>query len=87
MTNITHERDQIMNRWVVEQAHRWLNRYCKMLVRFDKLAVSYEGIIGFSNALIAFRHLRIPAKYQIVGNSTLPGGKRSFTRDPGAPQT
>ena len=42
-------------RWVVERAHSWLNRYRKLLVRFEKLAASYEGLLELACALIAFR--------------------------------
>ncbi len=30
-------------RWVVERTHSWLNRYRKLLVRFEKTALSFEG--------------------------------------------
>jgi putative transposase len=42
-------------RWVVERAHSWLNRYRKLLVRFEKLAASYEGLLELACALITFR--------------------------------
>ena len=29
-------------RWVVERAISWLNRFCKLLVRFEKLVESHE---------------------------------------------
>ena len=44
-------------RWVVERAHAWLNRYRKLLVRFEKLAASYEGLLELACALIAFRQV------------------------------
>jgi putative transposase len=44
-------------RWVVERAHSWLNRYRKLLVRFEKLAASYEGLLELACALIAFRQV------------------------------
>jgi len=44
-------------RWVVEQTHSWLNRYRKLLVRFEKLAASYEGLLELACALIAFRQV------------------------------
>ncbi len=42
-------------RWVVERCHSWLNRYRKLLVRFEKLARSYEGLIQLACAMICFR--------------------------------
>jgi putative transposase len=44
-------------RWVVERTHSWLNRYRKLLVRFEKLAASYEGLLELACALIAFRQV------------------------------
>jgi putative transposase len=44
-------------RWVVERAHSWLNRYRKVLVRFEKLAASYEGLLELACALITFRQV------------------------------
>jgi transposase len=42
-------------RWVVERTHSWLNRYRKLLVRYEKRADSYEGLLEIACALIAFR--------------------------------
>jgi transposase len=42
-------------RWVVERTNSWLNRWRKLLVRFEKRADSYEGLLELACALIAFR--------------------------------
>ena len=42
-------------RWVVERTHSWLNRFRKLLVRYEKTAESYEGLLELACALIAFR--------------------------------
>ena len=42
-------------RWVVERTHSWLNRYRKLLVRFEKTALSFEGLLELACALIVFR--------------------------------
>ena len=42
-------------RWVVEVTHSWMNRFRKLLVRFEKLASSYLGLVMFACAFIAFR--------------------------------
>jgi transposase len=42
-------------RWVVEAAHSWINRFRKLLVRFEKLQSSYLGLLMFACAFIAFR--------------------------------
>jgi len=42
-------------RWVVERTHSWLNRYRKLLVRYEKRADSYEGLLEIACALTVFR--------------------------------
>jgi len=44
-------------RWVVEVAHSFLNRFRKLLVRFEKTGNSYMGLIEFACALIVWRRL------------------------------
>ena len=44
-------------RWVVERTHSWLNRYRKLLVRFEKTVLSFEGLLELACALIVFRHV------------------------------
>jgi putative transposase len=42
-------------RWVVERAHSWLNRFRRLLIRWDKKADNYLAFLHFACALIAFR--------------------------------
>lgn len=42
-------------RWVVEVAHSWLNRFRKLLVRFEKKSQNYLGLVQFACALIVWR--------------------------------
>ncbi len=44
-------------RWVVERTHSWLNRFRKLLVRFDKTVASYEGLLELACALITLRQV------------------------------
>ena len=44
-------------RWVVERTHSWLNRFRKVLVRFEKTAMSYEALLELACALIVFRQV------------------------------
>jgi putative transposase len=46
-------------RWVVEVAHSWLNRFRKLLVRYEKLSSSYLGLLMFACAFIAFRKVNV----------------------------
>jgi hypothetical protein len=42
-------------RWVVERSHSWLNRFRRILVRWDKSAANYIAFLHFACALIALR--------------------------------
>ena len=42
-------------RWVVEVTHSWMNRFRKLLVRYEKLTSSYLGLLMLACAFIAFR--------------------------------
>lgn len=44
-------------RWVVERTHSWLNRFRKLMVRFEKTTESYEGLLELACALIAYRQV------------------------------
>ena len=44
-------------RWVVEALHSFLNRFRKLLVRFEKKAVNYLALIHFACAVIVWRRL------------------------------
>ena len=42
-------------RWVVERSHSWMNRFRRILVRWDKKAENYLAFLHFACALIALR--------------------------------
>ena len=42
-------------RWVVERTHGWLNRFRRILVRWDKSPENYIAFLHFACALIALR--------------------------------
>ncbi len=42
-------------RWVVERAHSWMNRFRRILIRWDKKPENYLAFLHFACALIAFR--------------------------------
>jgi transposase len=50
-----HDMHYRPRRWVVERTHSWLNRYRKLLVRFEKTTLSFEGLLAVACALIVFR--------------------------------
>ena len=42
-------------RWVVERAHSWMNRFRRLLVRWEKKPENYLAFLHFACGLIAFR--------------------------------
>lgn len=42
-------------RWVVERTHSWMNRYRRLLVRWEKRDSNYLGFLHFVCAILAFR--------------------------------
>ncbi len=42
-------------RWVVERSHSWMNRFRRILVRWDKKPENYLAFLHFVCALIALR--------------------------------
>ncbi len=51
-------------RWVVEVCHSWLNRFRKLLVRYEKLKRSFVALTHLAAAIIAFR--KVPLKVNII---------------------
>ena len=44
-------------RWVVERTHSWMNRFRRILVRWEKRADTYLAMLHFSLGIIVWRHL------------------------------
>jgi len=42
-------------RWVVERTHSWMNRYRRILIRWEKKTENYEAMLHLSCALICFK--------------------------------
>jgi transposase len=42
-------------RWVVERTHSWMNRFRRVLIRWDKKGETSLAFLHFACALIAFR--------------------------------
>lgn len=42
-------------RWVVERAHSWMNRFRRLLIRWDKKPANYLAFLHFACGLICFR--------------------------------
>lgn len=52
---IAREAGQKARRWVVERSHSWMNRFRRILVRWEKKPTHYLAFLHFACALIAFR--------------------------------
>jgi putative transposase len=46
-------------RWMVERVHSWLNRFRRLLIRWEKKSENYLGMIHLSFACIAIRTIRV----------------------------
>lgn len=46
-------------RWIVEVAHSWFNRFCKLLVRYEKTSSSYEALLHLAATIIIYRKLAV----------------------------
>ena len=42
-------------RWVVERTHSWMNRFRRLLIRWEKKVDNYLALLHFACAFIAFR--------------------------------
>ena len=47
-------------RWVVERAHSWMNRFRRILVRWEKKPANYLAMLHFALALITWRNAVLP---------------------------
>ena len=45
-----------VRRWVVERTHSWMNRFRRVLIRWDKKACNYVGFLHWACAYITYRH-------------------------------
>ena len=45
-------------RWIVEVCHSWFNRFRKILVRYEKKARSYMGLLMLAVTVIVFRKIK-----------------------------
>src|ERR671939_97152 len=52
---LAQEAGKRARRWVVERTHSWMNRFRRILVRWDKKPENYLALLHFACALIAFR--------------------------------
>ena len=46
-------------RWVVERTHSWMNRFRRLLIRWEKKPENYLAMLHFSCACIAIRAIQV----------------------------
>jgi transposase len=46
-------------RWIVEVAHSWINRFRRLLVRWEKKACNYLSLLYFACAIICWRKCEV----------------------------
>lgn len=44
-------------RWVIERTNSWINRFRRILIRWEKKAENYLGFLDFAMALIVYNKL------------------------------
>ena len=54
---IEHDPNFKARRWVVEVSHSFVNRFRKLLVRFEKTDNSYLGLLHFAFAIVVWRNI------------------------------
>jgi putative transposase len=47
-------------RWVVERTHSWLNRFRRILIRWEKKPENYLAMLHFALAIITWRNAALP---------------------------
>jgi transposase len=52
---IKHETGFKARRWVVERTHSWMNRFRRILIRWEKKPENYVGLLHLVCAIITFR--------------------------------
>lgn len=53
--SLKKEAGERARRWVVERTHSWMNRFRRILIRWEKKAVNYLGLLHFVCGLICWR--------------------------------
>lgn len=46
-------------RWVVERAHSWMNRFRRLLIRWEKKSENYLAFLHLTCAIIAIRAIQV----------------------------
>lgn len=55
----THKNERLRFRWSVERTHSWINRFRRLLIRWDKSLDNFLAMLHFSCGIIVFRAIPI----------------------------
>lgn len=47
-------------RWVIERTHSWLNRFRRILIRWEKKVENYIAMLSLACAVVCFRSVGVP---------------------------
>lgn len=51
---------QQAKRWVIERTFSWLNRFRRLLIRWEKKSENYLALLHLACAIITYRHTPLP---------------------------
>lgn len=57
---LNHDARCKARRWVVERTHSWLNRFRAILIRWNKKAANYLGMLHLALGIITWRQTFLP---------------------------
>ena len=63
-------------RWVVERSHSWMNRFRRLLIRWEKKAANYEAVLHLACAWITLQAAGVLG-YSL--KDSMPGNHESVT--------
>lgn len=52
---IDGEKKHPARRWVVERTHSWMNRFRRLLIRWEKKVENYEAMLHLASVMILYR--------------------------------
>ena len=58
-TTLPDHPDYQPRRWVVERVHSWINRFRRLLVRWEKKSRNYEAMLHFACGIIAWEQTNL----------------------------
>lgn len=59
-TRLATDPAQRAKRWVVERTFSWLNRFRRLLIRWEKKSQNYLAFLHLACAIITYRHVPLP---------------------------